>query len=217
MRKLYVLFLLLVAGCTAGYGPDPTWVAELEKTGYKKDAIWLGGDALKMENYGIQLKSDIQNRVSMNKGKTGSFVGYIFKAQKGVIEVIPKFAGEDAQACAGTYSPINCFRKRSPPFYSSVTCHVKNWQQLNAASNGQLLQSVNNKWDSSENWHHVLIQGQISSLALTTFSWKQFQGGSGGDFGLGGPVSTYTKGYRYPTIHLKNCRALTFRSKAIPS
>ena len=214
MRSILVTCLFL-SGCTAGYAPDPKWVAELEKAGYDKTAIFMGGRAGQI--HGIASREEAYALAQGQKGKTGSFVGYIWdvklKGDTAIIEVIPNFSGESARRCVGeseTYI-LGCMVQKRAVFTSSVTCHVKGWHALNDKTGGTIFTDTQTKWDRRASWNHVMVQGTISRAEDKAVKFDAW--GSGGSFGLGGGYQE--DGFIYSTIHAKRCRVLTFRSKAI--
>ena len=208
--------ILMMASCTTDYSPDATWVAELDKAGHNKDAVYLGGAAGKLN--GIQTRAEAYALADGHKDKAGSFVGYIWDVKldgnNALIEVIPNFSGESTRRCINKIEShrLSCMIDRKAIFRSSVTCHVTNWHKLDNATGGRIFTDAQTKWQRRESWSHVVIEGTISHAedkAVKFGSW----GGGGGSFGLGGGY--YEQGFIYRSIHTNNCRVLTFRSKAI--
>ncbi len=217
MRLSVVVITLAIAGCTAA-GPNLSWVAELEKAGRDKEAVWLGGDPSVGHNHGIPSREEAYALVAANKGKTGSFVGYVWSVQlKGntaLVEIIPDFAGSGARNCVRRIEShrLACLAKRRGIFRSAVTCRVNNWHAVNRATGSRMFTDAQTRWQRADAWNHVVVQGKVSGIedkAEKFGSW----GGSGGSFGLG---SGYREnGFVYQSIQLAPCKVLTFRGKAI--
>ena len=220
MRKqlaLAALSLVLVGG-TSGAGPNPTWVAELNKAGRDPNAIFLGGAGTAL--YGIPTRAEAYALAKGHKGKTGSFVGYIWAVKldgnRASIEVIPNFTGESGRRCTGLVEShrLACMVRTRAVFKSSVTCHLNNWHTLNDATGGTLFTDVQTKWQRRAGWNHVVVEGRIQRAEDRAVAFGSY-GGSGGDFGLGGGYQK--QGFQYRTIHIDRCRVLTFRGQAVRS
>ena len=133
---------------------------------------------------------------------------------KATFEVVTTFVGESARRCANGIEAgrLNCLIKNRGTFTSAVTCHVNNWHKLDDRTGNRISLNNEQRWHNSNAWDHVAVQGTISHAedkAIKFGAW----GGSGGSFGLGGGY--HERGFIYRSIHLNNCRLLTYRNKAV--
>jgi len=95
--------LIALTACSSG-GPNPEWVAQIAASGFDESkAINLNGDPTKGQHYGLPDYETASQLVTANKGKNGSFVGYIWdiivKDNKLALDIIPTLSGNNAQLC----------------------------------------------------------------------------------------------------------------------
>ena len=219
--KIIIACGCLLAGCvTTNFGPDPRWVAELKKAGQNPNAISLGNDPTAGTQYGIPTHAAAFAKVAETKGKQGSFIGYIWdlklNGSTAEIEVMPNSSGANGSGCAGVaeVSRFNCLTRKRGRFTSNVTCHLNNWPKLDNATGNRIATHFENRWHNDRVWDHVLVEGTISHVEKKAAAFDGFVAVSS-DFGVGG--NHFKRGWVYSSIHLNNCRVLTYRGKAVAS
>ena len=218
MRKpVSLLSVLLLTACTSG-GPDQGWVSQLQAAGYDRNAVWLAGDGTKGELYGFPSYAAASSVVEANKGKLGSLSGYVWdvqvKGNKVAIEVIPNFSGDNAKRCTGDINQhiLDCLEQRRGFFHSNVTCHINNLKEFYSAGGKRIGEDIPKKWEAPFRWNHVAVQGKIRNIEVKGAEFGRY---SSGGIAFGDTGGSYSDGFRYRSIHLDDCRVLTFRGKAI--
>lgn len=217
-QSVSCLALVALSSCT-GTTYNEGWKQTFSKANLTKDAVWLGGE--KFNFYGIPTREEAYALAKANKGKTGTFVGHIYSLKlngnSAEIEIIPTRASETEQMCRFSHrsqSLLACLRRLRGLFTSSVVCHVNNWSKLNKATGGTIAINNRTRKELRNAWDHILVEGIIERAAdrARVFN-KRYSGYNSANILFSGPSSGV--GFAYQTIHIKNCRILTYRGQVV--